>query len=298
MKFENILLTDAGLETSLIYKYGLKLRNFAAFEVINKREDVLRLYYTSFLNLAIKYKTDFILESPTWRANLEQGEKLGYTREQLFNLNKQSIYNLKKLRREYNNRIENIFISGCIGPRKDAYNLNEFMSVNDAEEYHNLQIQAFKESGTDFATALTINNSNEALGIVKSTMKHNLPVIISFTTGMNGKLITNQSLNDAIKFIDNKTNNYPLHYMINCSHPSHFTNQLEGDHIHRIKGIRANASDKSHEDLDNSNQLYAGDKHKLSQYYKSLNNKLNLEIIGGCCGTDFEHINSICKLIL
>ena len=115
-----MILTDGGLETSIIHRYGVELRHFAAFELINKREDVLRKYYESFINIAIKYKLDFILESPTWRANLDWGIKLGYTEKELISLNKASIINLKKLREEYKGI--NIFISGCIGPRKDAYN--------------------------------------------------------------------------------------------------------------------------------------------------------------------------------
>ena len=48
--------------------------------------------------------------------------------------------------------------------------------------------------------------------------------------------------------------------MINCAHPDHFRHVFDedADWMQRVRGIRANASRKSHAELDNSTGLDAG----------------------------------------
>ena len=87
--------------------------------------------------------------------------------------------------------------------------------------------------------------------------------------------------------------------MINCAHPEHFKSVLNTGEswIRRIKGLRANASKKSHAELDESETLDIGNKAELAQDYRDLRSQLpNLSIIGGCCGTDSTHLESICQL--
>jgi S-methylmethionine-dependent homocysteine/selenocysteine methylase len=86
--------------------------------------------------------------------------------------------------------------------------------------------------------------------------------------------------------------------MINCAHPEHFKGVLNNSEswTKRIKGLRANASNKSHAELDESETLDIGNKEELAKDYCDLKSHLpNLSIIGGCCGTDSTHLESICK---
>ena len=80
--------------------------------------------------------------------------------------------------------------------------------------------------------------------------------------------------------------------MINCAHPSHFTQVLEKGQgqawVHRIKGIRANASCKSHAELDESTELWIEAIRRI-WLYANQNLKQtfpHLNVFGGCCGTD------------
>jgi homocysteine S-methyltransferase len=67
----------------------------------------------------------------------------------------------------------------------------------------------------------------------------------------------------------------------------------------RIRGVRANASTKSHAELDESDELDAGDPHDLADRYRALRERLpNLTVVGGCCGTDETHVREICDSIL
>ena len=96
--------------------------------------------------------------------------------------------------------------------------------------------------------------------------------------------------------MDDATDATPAYYMVNCAHPDHFANALdEGEWRARILGVRANASRKSHAELDNSDVLDPGDPVELAQDYMRLRRKLpNLSVFGGCCGTDHRHIEQIC----
>ena len=86
-----------------------------------------------------------------------------------------------------------------------------------------------------------------------------MPVAIAFTVETDGKLPNGQSLKEAIEQVDNATNYLPAYYMINCAHPSHFASVLDRDAAWtaRIRGLRANASTKSHKELDEATELIA-----------------------------------------
>ncbi|HMC01210.1 MAG TPA: homocysteine S-methyltransferase family protein [Flavobacteriaceae bacterium] len=294
------ILTDTGFETTLIFHHNIELSHFASFYLLDKPkyDDIIYKYYQEHLEVAKKYNLGYILESGTWRANKDWGYKLGYNESELIRVNQLAIKQLKLIKQEYLPYLPSIFISGQIGPAKDGYRITEVMSESEAQQYHDLQIKAFKTSGADFASALTIGYIDEALGIVKSAKANNLPVVISFTVETDGNLPSGETLKDAIEIIDNATKGYPLHYMINCAHPSHFIHQLndKGDWKSRIKGIRANASCKSHAELDEATELDKGDIEDFGKWHAALKEKLpNLNVYGGCCGTDISHVAEICK---
>lgn len=297
-------LTDGGLETELIFNKGIDLPHFAAFPLIDQplNRNILKSYYKGYLELARKYQTGFILESPTWRANPDWAFKLGYSNKGVSRINIATIALLKELCDEYSNSIQNLFISGCIGPRGDGYAVKNTMSSESAATYHDLQICALKNGGANFISALTMTYTEEALGIVQASKNNDIPVVISFTVETNGNLPSGETLKSAINKIDQATNSYPLYYMINCAHPTHFMDKLEEEEAHwksRIQGIRANASCKSHSELDEATELDLGDKEQLGKLHATLKKYLpNLNIYGGCCGTDTSHITSICNHII
>lgn len=98
--------------------------------------------------------------------------------------------------------------------------------------------------------------------------------------------------------MDGETGGAPAYYMINCAHPTHFDDVLS-DHEawhDRIRGLRANASTKSHAELDEATELDMGDPADLGRRYAGLRAKLpELNVLGGCCGTDHRHVAEVCK---
>jgi homocysteine S-methyltransferase len=293
------LLTDGGLETTLIFHHGIELPLFAACDLLRDAAGtaLLRLYYARYAALARSRGIGFVLEAPTWRANRDWGGRLGYDDATLASLNRDAIALLADVRRHYATPQAPMPIGGVIGPRGDGYRADMRMSVDDAERYHREQVMLFADTEADFVAAYTMTYTDEAIGIVRAARAVGLPVAISFTLETDGCLPSGESLAAAIVRTDAATDSYAAYYMINCAHPTHFDDVLRnhGDWRLRIRGLRANASRRSHAELDASPDLDAGDPVELGRQYAELVQRLpQLTVLGGCCGTDFRHVESIC----
>lgn len=249
----DIYLTDGGLETTLIYKEGLELPQGAAFDLLKNEDGRNKLlqYFEGYIEIATKNRVGFILESPTWRASSAWGEKLGYSDKELAEFNQQSIELLQRLRDKHETERSPIVISGCIGPMGEAYKADTQVSEKDAENYHRQQILTFAETQADMVSAFTMTSSTEAIGVTRAAMEAKIPVVISFTVETDGKLPSGELLKDAIKKVDDATDEAPAYFMINCAHPLHFNMVLEPNNlsIQRIRGVRIHGSTKGHAKL-------------------------------------------------
>jgi len=298
-----LFLTDGGIETTLIFQEGLTLPDFAAFHLFKtpEGEAALRKYFRTYAEIAKRFGTGLILESATWRASADWGQKLGYTPEALAGANRRAVRLLEEIRSEYETEQTPVVISGCLGPRGDGYVPDRAMSAQEAEAYHREQIETFAGSTVDMVCAITMNYVEEAVGIACAAQRADTPVAISFTVETDGKLPTGQTLKMALEQVDNATSGYPSYYMINCAHPTHFDGVLtEGEPwVKRIRGLRANASRMSHAQLNEAPELDAGNATELGQEYADLKKRLpQLNVMGGCCGTDHRHIEQIAAACL
>jgi S-methylmethionine-dependent homocysteine/selenocysteine methylase len=191
-----------------------------------------------------------------------------------------------------------ISISGSVGPAGDGYLADRRLSVDEATEYHRPQLQALAEAGADMATGLTMTHIDEAVGLALAAKAAGIDVVVSFTVETDGALPSGQTVREAIEAVDAATGNYPDSYGINCAHPEHFAHRLTADEdwCHRIGLIQANASRRSHEELDNSPELDPGDPAELAIDIAALRGQLPaLETVGGCCGTSHGHIEQIAQ---
>jgi len=294
----SVFLTDGGIETSLIFLDGIELPYFAAFDLLKSEEgrSALRNYYSPYAQLAKDRGLGFVLESPTWRASADWGEKLGYGKDDLARINRDAIALMAEIRAQYETPRSPMVISGCVGPRGDGYDPGKVMSVDEAQRFHGQQIDVFATTDADMVTAITMTNVNEAAGLTLAAKAAQMPVAISFTLETDGRLPTGQTLKDAIAAVDRLSDAAPEYFMINCAHPTHFSGIADGKDAgtQRIRGLRANASKRSHAELDNATDLDAGDPKELAALYRDMCKRLpSLTVLGGCCGTDHRHIEQI-----
>ena len=294
----DLFLTDGGIETVLTFNEGLELPEFAAFDLLKDETgtETLRSYYAPYVRLARERRIGFVLESPTWRASARWGAKIGYDADELDRFNRKAITLLAEIRVECGEAGPPIVISGCIGPHEDGYNPAEFLSVEAAQSYHAAQVETFAQTGADMVTAITMTYVEEAVGIARVAATAGLPVAISFTVETDGRLPSGQELGDAINQVDAETDRSVAYYMINCAHPTHLEVALGrgAEWRDRVQGLRANASTMSHAELDEAAELDDGDPVDLGARYAGLRDKLpNLNVVGGCCGTDHRHVAEI-----
>lgn len=299
---DTLFMTDGGMETTLIFHDGIDLPHFAAFDLLKDDDGVgfLRRYYESYAAIAREHGFGIVLESPTWRASADWGQKLGYGADELADANRKAIGLLLEVREAWETPAIPVVISGNLGPRGDGYRADSRMGASEAADYHVMQISTFARTDADMVAAFTMNYVEEAVGIVLAAKACGMPSAISFTLETDGRLPSGDSLQRAIETTDAATGGYPAYYMINCAHPTHFAEVLraEGEWRERIRGLRANASKRSHAELDESTELDEGDPRELGGQYREMRALLpRLSVVGGCCGTDHRHVREICRVL-
>ena len=300
---DQLFLTEAGIETTMMYKKGWELNHFCLFELLQHDKFVvdIRSYHARIIELALKYKIGHLLDGLHYRASPDWGALLGMSAQQLADLTVKGLDIYTELSREYATEDTPIPVGCCIGPRGDAYDAKLVMTADQAEEYHSVQIATAKAAGVDFVSALTFNHIDEAIGVTRAAQTADIPIIMSFSLNQKSTLKTGPTLGDAIMAVETQTNKAPLFYMINCNHPIDFTPALEnpGSWIKRLQAIRPNASSLDHGMLCQLGHLEEGDPVELGQQMGTLASRFpQLNVFGGCCGTDWQHLEQIVKNVL
>ena len=295
---DRLFLTDGGLETTLIFLDGIELPYFASFDLLKNTEGTARLraYFERYIALAKTSGLGFVLEAATWRANPDWAEKLGYSRAALADANRAAIALLAELRDKHDTPQTPMVISGNIGPRGDGYKIDKAMNVREAQDYHGWQVAVFRDTEADLVSAFTINYVEEGLGVAHACKQAGMPCVIAFTVETDGKLPSGQTIKDAIAQTDRETDNAPAYYMLNCAHPTHFADAMrKGESwTARLRGLRANASTRSHAELDAAPDLDIGDPADHGRRYRDLLSRFpGFTVLGGCCGTDHRHVDQI-----
>lgn len=296
-----LFLSDGGMETALIFLQGVDLPQFASFVLLESESGRAELvkYYEKFLPIARSKNVGFVLDTATWRASLDWGEVLGFDADRLTAVNVAAVDLVAGLRDRWETPETPIVLNGAIGPRGDGYKAGR-MDVAEAQDYHAFQVEIFAGTQVDMISAITMNTVNEAVGIALAARAAGMPCVVSFTVETDGKLVDGTSLRAAIEATEEATGASPAYYMVNCAHPTHFEQALarDEDWVKRIRGVRANASAKSHAELDDSDTLDIGDIAGLSGHYKSLTRNFpSMRVLGGCCGTDHRHLAAISEAV-
>jgi len=261
-----------------------------------KHADTLKEVHSKFLPIAENY--GFIMDAPTWRASPDYYEKLEMENENLNQIIYQCIQHQREMLANALKKPKHVLISAEIGPRGDGYSIESKMTISQAENYHSAQIMALVASKVDMATALTLNYADEAIGIALAAKRYHLPIIIGFTLEVDGRLPDGSTIEDFIKSVDQATDQSPLCYILNCCHPTHCDNALRTyahtPWFNRLRGIRANASTKSHAELDQLDHLDSGDPYDFASRLFALHTTYpNFRILGGCCGSNHIHLQAV-----
>jgi homocysteine S-methyltransferase len=285
-------VTDGGLETDLIFNHGIDLPEFASFPLVENADGVavLERYYAGYAAIAAAAGAGLLVETPTWRANPDWGQVLGYNADGLDRANRAAVGLARG--RATASGLDSTLVSGVVGPRGDGY-LAGGKDPDEAAEYHAAQVRSFAAAGADLVHAMTMTGPAEGIGVVRAARDSGLPVAISFTVETDGLLPDGSTLAAALGRLDAEA---PADwYGVNCAHPTHVLPALDGGAWQqRLRFFRPNASTMSHAELDEMEVLDAGDLGLLASSASTLRGQVpTLGVIGGCCGTDSRHVAAL-----
>jgi S-methylmethionine-dependent homocysteine/selenocysteine methylase len=272
----------------------------AAFIYDPEKRSALETIYRQYLDIGVASGLPLLLSTPTWRASRERIQTAGYEKKAV---NEDNYRFLDGLRRTYGAYADKVAICGLMSCRGDAYNPAERLSEEEARGFHAWQAQKLAETGVDFLLASTLPALSEAMGIASAQAATGKPYIISFVFRPQGTLLDGTPLKDAVAAIDAKVNPKPLAYLCNCTHASIFRSAMMHEtHVSplvkkRVVGLLANTAALEPEELDNSEDLVTEAPETFGHDMANLHTEFGLKILGGCCGTDHRHIQSLAEHI-
>ena len=295
---QQFILMEGAIGERLKREYGITPDEIVALagHVYNQTaRNAIKELYIQYLTIGQKYNLPIMITTPTRRANRER------TLQSAFKDKSVILDNVSFLKTICQESDATIFIGGLMGCKGDAYAIDEVLSAEVSYSFHSWQAELFQKANVDFLFAGIMPALQEAIGMAKAMESTGLPYIISFMIRNDGRLLDGTTINDAIVSIDSSTKRNPLCYMTNCVHPavlskalSHGFNQTNTVQT-RFKGIQANTSPLSPEELDNCFDLKTSDSVSLAEDMMALYQQFGLKIFGGCCGTDNSHIEEIAR---
>lgn len=287
----DVYLTWTGLETDLIFNRGVELPEFAAFPLLETEAGLmeLRRAYRGLVDLAERLGCGICLETVTWMANPLRARALGYDAEALKRINTASVALIDEIVTS-----AKLCRSGQMGPSGDAYRAGT-MGVDAARSYHRPQVEALAQAGVDVVSAYTIGAVEEGTGLVLAARDVGVPMVLSFTVETDGRLPDGTALAEAIERVDDATDGAARHFLVNCAHPEHLSSALGvAPPLRRLAGVVANASRKSHAELDESDTLDDGNPDELGRQIAEIRRSHPwMTVFGGCCGTDLRHLEAM-----
>lgn len=248
--------------------------------------------YSGYIEIAKKSDIPLFLCTPTWRADRERIER----NPAFEDVNIDASHFMKRISQKSDAFRNKIKIGGLIGCKNDCYKPQEALSIEDAMNFHSWQIGQLAESSVDFLMAQTFPALCEAMGVAKIMERSGKEYIISFVINKKGEVLDGTPLEEAIEKIDSFCTRKPVGYMVNCTYPTSMDESFFSSvNAARLIGFLANASSQDHCVLDGSTEVYAESIETWSNDMTMIH-KRGVKVLGGCCGTDETHIESLIEL--
>ncbi|MDT5102800.1 MAG: homocysteine S-methyltransferase, partial [Mycobacterium sp.] len=252
-----------------------------------------------YLDIAARHGFGVVMGGLDYRASPDWGSLLGYSRESLADMQMRSIDFLREVAQPYGGQVPALMYAGIVGPRGDAYETNQTITAEEAEEYHGEQLATLARAGVDLVEAMTFNSVPEVIGLSHAAARVGLPLSVSFTLdNSTSRLLSGPSLKDAIETVDAQTaDDRPAFYGINCSHPLEFMPAIEpGAWFERVRVLRPNAAMMDKISLCTLGHLEAGDPVELGELMGGVARQHpHIDLWGGCCGTWETHLDEIAR---
>ena len=296
---KRILVLDGAMGTA-IQKYNLNSDDYlgkkGCNEILNiTRPDIIKDIHLKYIEAGAD-----IIETNSFNCNKISLNEYGFS-ERAYEIAKRSA----ELAKEVTTTSEKkIYIAGSIGPTNKTLTIPSGKNPYDRDlefdylkEAYSEQIEGLIDGGVDILLIETIFdglNAKCAVISAEEVMKRkniNLPIMISATVNKEGKIFTGQSIESLIVALDRES---IISYGFNCSFGAKelipLTKKL-GKFTKKPISLYPNAG------LPNEDGEYLESPNITANYLKELVDNQEVNILGGCCGTTFEHIKSIANLV-
>ena len=185
-----LLVTDGGLETTLIFHDGIDLPHFAAFPLLDNEQGraALRRYYNAYAAAAQRTGAGCILDTPTFRASPDWAAKIGYQTAQLPGVIANAVSLLREIRGTWEQHGVRIVINGAIGPRGDGYSAAETMDGDCGGSLSPAAGSSLRGGRGGCGNGANHDAAGEAIGIARAAARAGIPCVVSFTVETDGRL--------------------------------------------------------------------------------------------------------------
>lgn len=255
--------------------------------------------YSQYIRIAADHRLPILVAAPTWRANPERVKQAALG--DVGTVNHEAVRFLRDVCHGCDSRTSPVMVGGLMACRGDAYKPKEALDAPSAEAFHRPQAGSLAAAGVDYIMAATLPALSEAIGLARVLASLPVPYIISFIIRRDGSILDGTPLTAVIEQIDRQVCPRPAFYMVNCVHPDTVVTGLgaalrgKGPLRNRLWGIQANTSARSPDKLDGSDALDTAEPEPFAEKMANLHTRFGLKVLGGCCGTDHRHIESIAK---
>ena len=291
------VLMEGALGERLRREYGLRLDDHVGLASlvydVRGRAAIVELW-NEYADVAHRHGLPLLTTTPTRRANRERVAASLYDESIIRD-------NVSLLRAVQEHSPADMHVGGLMGCRGDAYRATDVLPSAEARAFHSWQAELFAEAGAEFLYAGIMPALPEAIGMALAMGDSGLPYIISFMIRADGRLLDGATIDEAIRSIDGAVDVQPVCYLTNCVHPAVLYEALSqpfnaSDVVRdRLRGIQANASRLTPQELDASATLESSDPAELADDMMRLRDDKKLNVFGGCCGTDGTHLEEIAR---
>lgn len=251
--------------------------------------------HADYMGLARQARIPILAFTDTWRCS---ERAIDASRFKGRAVNQDNVLFLNELRASFGEGSP-IFIGGLVGPSGNAYKPELGLDRRSACDFHRPQILALASAGIDFLHLATAPSVEEALGVADAMSETDLPYIVSFVIRRSGVVLDGTPLVQAMDRIEANAARPPVGFSINCVHAQVLETALEAvattcpDAGRRILTFQANTADAEVEELDNSEVLVTEPAEDFADRVARLGSRFGLRILGGCCGTEGQHIEAL-----
>ena len=296
---ERILVLDGAMGT-VLQKYELSAEDFngakGCYEILNEtRPDIILEVHKKYIEAGAD-----IIETNSFNCNAISLKDY-HLEDKVYELAKKSAEIAKGAVIQSGKKV---YVFGSIGPTNKSLSFpigdipyKRAVSFDEMKEVIKVQTAGLIDGGVDGILLETIFDGLTAkaalLGVEEVFEEKNikLPISISATVNRQGKLLTGQSMDSLITSLDRDS---VVSFGFNCSFGAKDLVPLVikmKEKTTKFISLHANAG------LPNQNGDYVETAQKMRDDLFPLIENQAINILGGCCGTAYDHIKAISELV-